>query len=222
MTNTKKTPRLRPARRKRSGLSMLVKTFAVIGLVVALSSTAINAMAGDEETMLGIAEETNIIELPLVEETYIERYAYEIPYNGKYGGYKSYIDYTAITDKTSKQYAIQKMAVTDNNSFRKVNDRYLISLGSYFNAPIGSYVDILLGNGITINCIVGEIKPDENTDTKYHIWTENNCATAFIVDTHFIDDIAIATGDVSYIFPEWQDCPFRVTVYNKTVFDEIS
>ena len=37
-------------------VTRLLLYFAVIGLVVALSSTAINAMAGDEETMLGITE----------------------------------------------------------------------------------------------------------------------------------------------------------------------
>ena len=140
---------------------------------------------------------------------------YELPDNNDYTGKKCYISYTAITDKTSSQYELQTAACTDLDAFRLLDNRYLVSVGTYFNAPCGTYIDLILENGTEIPCIVGEIKPDELTAAK--VYSANGCASAFIVDA--AETKADLWGDVSYLYDEWQSKVSAVRVYNKNYFD---
>ena len=135
---------------------------------------------------------------------------YALPYNPKYTGKKCFESYSSITDKTTKQYELQQIATTDADAFRRINDRYLVSIGTHFNAPCGTDIDIVLENGTIIPCIVGDIKPDEYTDST-NTFTKNNSATEFIVDA--TKTAAIISGDVSTIYDEWQSKVKEIVVY---------
>lgn len=215
-TNTNRT--------RKSGKRPFKKSFiwtcAILGAIVSITTTSGVVMAWNgnaEEATSEVQSNAAIAEELAVKDTaeeYIEPFTLcTLPYNGKYGGFKSYESYTAITDKDSDQYALQTMAWTDTDAFRRVEDYYLVAVGTYFEAPVGTIVDVVLDNGTVIPCIVGDIKSDEHTDSSYHIWTENQCATEFIVDALFTE--AQTTGDVSCVFPEWQSEVVSIKVYEK-------
>lgn len=136
---------------------------------------------------------------------------YSLPENAAYDGKKSYESYTTITDTTSPQYAIQMMAWTNEDAFRMVGDRYLVAVGTYFNAPCGTSIDVILENGTVIPCIVGDIKADAHTDS-WNVYSANGCATEFIVDAG--KTRANITGDVSDLYESWQAKVTAVRVYD--------
>lgn len=191
-------------------------TCAVLGTVVAVGGTsgAVMAWSGDTDASPAV-EKLPVVESiadVIAEEAYAEPFTLcTLPYNGNYGGFKSYESYTAITDKDSDQYALQTIAWTDTDAFRRVDDYYLVAVGTYFEAPVGTAIDVVLENGTVIPCLVGDIKADEHTDSSYHIWSDNNCATEFIVDALFTD--AKTTGDVSSVYPAWQSRVVSIKVY---------
>lgn len=140
---------------------------------------------------------------------------YSVPENN---GFKSYMSYEAITNKVSKQYKLQRnYAYTGNNGIRMVHDRYCIALGTYFDAPIGTYVDIILKNGTTISCIVAEIKSDQHTNADNIVTSHNGCVAEFIVDTDVLNRDAKRTGDVSSCKKDWDSPVKKVKVYTKSV-----
>ena len=147
------------------------------------------------------------------ENTYKE---YSVPKNS---GFKSYMSYEAITNKASKQYRLQNnYAYTGNNGIRMVHDRHCIALGTYFNAPIGTYVDLILDNGTTISCIVAEIKSDQHTNEDNIVTLHNGCVAEFLVDTNVLNKDAKRTGDVSSCKQDWDSPVKKVKVYTKSVF----
>lgn len=141
---------------------------------------------------------------------------YVVPKNS---GFKSYMSYAAITNKASKQYKLQRnYAYTGNNGIRMVHDRYCIALGTHFNAPIGTYVDLILENGTTIQCIVAEIKSDQHTNADNIVTTHNGCVAEFIVDMSVLNSDAKRDGDVSSCKKEWGSPVAKLKVYTKSIF----
>lgn len=136
---------------------------------------------------------------------------YSLPDNPDYHGFKSYEPYDLITAE-SIQLDLQREAVTDVNGFRLIDNRYLIAVGTFCNAPCGTCIDLILENGILIPCIVGDIKSDAHTD-ETHTYTINTmCASEFIVD----ETISPAAwyGDVSAVYEEWRSKVAGVRVYH--------
>ena len=112
--------------------------------------------------------------------------------------FKTYMDYRAITNKSSQQWQLQKLAYTDSNGLRKVDDRFLIAVGSYFTRNIGQKVDVQLGDGTVLPCIVGDAKADGDT-INGHSTGRHNDAIEFIVDQRGLHSVARERGDISYI-----------------------
>lgn len=141
--------------------------------------------------------------------------SYSVPDNS---GFKSYMSYEAITNKNSKQYKLQKnYAYTGTHGIRMIHDRYCIALGTYFNAPVGTYVDLVLENGTVIPCIVSEIKSDKHTDTDNITTLHNGCVTEFIVDIDIMNKNAKRDGDISSCESGWDSPVTRIDVYNRTI-----
>lgn len=134
---------------------------------------------------------------------------YAIPKNN---GFKSYLRYSKITNP-SRQLDLQKMAQTDEHGFRTVDDRYCIAIGTYFNAPVGTYVDLRLKNGVRIKCIVGDIKADKDTDKK-NIFTKNGCCSEFIVDEEELPRNTRSKGNMSFINKKWGSPVQFIYVYD--------
>lgn len=142
---------------------------------------------------------------------------YDLPYYYPYYGQKAYENYSAITNRYSKQYQLGVNAWTDDYGFRIYDNRYLIAVGTYFGAPVGQYIDVELENGVIIPCIVGDIKSDVDTDESNVYSLSCGCATEFIVDGWKIDPYT--RGDVSSVFEEWNSKVIHIIVYDYNYFD---
>ena len=134
-------------------------------------------------------------------------------------GFKSYMPYTAITNKSSKQYQLQTIAYTGNYGIRMTDNCYCVAIGTGFNADVGTYFDIILENGSILQCIVGDIKADKHTDKSNKVTVANDCLTEFIVDSNSLNKNAKRMGDISYCCEEWNSRVEKIRVYNKNVFD---
>lgn len=142
---------------------------------------------------------------------------YDLPYYYPYYGQKAYENYTAITNIHTNHYALEQVAITDEYGFRRVEGRYLIAIGTYFNAPVGTYIDVELENGVVIPAIVGDIKADVDTEDNNVYSLSCGCATEFIVDGWIIDPYT--RGDVSSVFEEWASPVIHIIVYDLNYFD---
>lgn len=130
-----------------------------------------------------------------------------------HNGIKTFMSYTAITDKTSKQYALQQIAYTDEMGFRKINNRYCVAIGTAFGASIGQIFNVELDNGTMIPCIVGDIKDDRDTDVS-NVFTSQGCCLEFIVDIPRLDGIIKTLGDCSSKCNEWNSPCFQYVIYD--------
>ena len=140
---------------------------------------------------------------------------YSVPKNK---GFKSYMSYKTITNKDSSQYKLQKSyAYTGDYGIRTIYNRYCIAVGTYFDASVGTYVDLILDNGITIPCIVADIKADEHTNATNIVTLHNGCVTEFLVDTKKLDKNAKRDGDISSCREDWNSPVVRIKVYNKNI-----
>lgn len=135
-------------------------------------------------------------------------------------GFKSYMPYTAITNKASKQFKLQQMASTGTYGIRTVNNRYCVAIGTAFNTQVGTYFDLILANETVISCIVGDVKSDKHTDKNNMITVANGCLTEFITDNKALDKNAKRMGDISYCCGEWNSRVEKIRVYDKNVFEE--
>ena len=138
---------------------------------------------------------------------------YDIP---KTRGFKSYMPYTAITNKKSKQYKLQQIASTGTYGIRVVDSRYLVAIGTAFNAEVGTYIDLILEDGFVIPCIVGDVKSPRHTDSSNMITMHNGCVSEFIIDSKALHKSIKRSGDVSSCNENWNGCVRAIVVYSKS------
>ena len=133
-------------------------------------------------------------------------------------GMKTWMTYR-LFGGSSPQQRLQELAYTDQEGFRKVNDRYCVALGSFFTTEIGQCFDLYLENGEIIHCVLGDGKSNKETD-KHNIFTNNsNCCSEFLVDPDLIPDSVKRSGDVSYRTDTWQSPVNQIVVYNINVLN---
>ena len=138
---------------------------------------------------------------------------YDIP---KTRGFKSYMPYTAITNKKSKQYKLQQIASTGAYGIRVVDSRYLVAIGTAFNAEVGTYIDLILEDGFVIPCIVGDVKSPKHTDSTNMVTSANGCGSEFIIDSKALHKSIKKRGDVSSCNENWNGCVRAIVVYSKS------
>ena len=138
---------------------------------------------------------------------------YDVP---KTRGFKSYMPYTAITNKKSKQYKLQQIASTGAYGIRVVDSRYLVAIGTAFNAEVGTYIDLILEDGFVIPCIVGDVKADKHTDSTNMVTSANGCVSEFIIDSKALHKSIKKSGDVSNCDENWNGCVRAIVVYSKS------
>lgn len=119
---------------------------------------------------------------------------YEVP--EAESGQKTFMDYRAITSRTSDQYALQQNAATDGNGFRRINDFYLVAMGTFYSEKCGKTFEIALDNGTVFSVMVGDIKQDAHTDELHQ--HRNGNVLEFIVDSDTIGSDCRLMGDMSY------------------------
>jgi len=113
------------------------------------------------------------------------------------GEFKTYMDYRKITNKSSKQWALQQLAQTDENGFRVFNGKYLVAVGSYYATEVGKELRIALEDGTIFYAMVGDLKQDIHTDKNNQYVPANGNIVEFIVDTDKLDPLTKKLGDVS-------------------------
>lgn len=79
---------------------------------------------------------------------------------------KHYMPYHLVTNKTSKQYYFLRDAdaTTDKETGIRLHDgRYCIAVGSYYTSKIGTKINLIMENGSTVKCVLGDQKADRDT-----------------------------------------------------------
>ena len=135
---------------------------------------------------------------------------YEI---NNHNGFKAFMSYKKITNKSSKQYQLQQTCYTDEQGFRRFANRYCVAIGTAFNAQVGQYFDAYLDNGTVIECIIGDIKDDKDTDST-NMFTPQGCCLEFIVDTKTLDKTVLKHGTCSSLCEEWDSPCVKYFVYD--------
>ena len=140
-----------------------------------------------------------------------------IEFNVPYAKNKTWMPYTTITNKSSKQYKLQQKAYTGDYGIRMVNERYCVAIGSHFECKIGQYFDLILANGEVIPCIMADQKANKHTDSANIITTSTNCLSEFIVDRNALNRNAKRDGNISSCCEEWKSHVVKIRVYKKVV-----
>ena len=114
-----------------------------------------------------------------------------------YTGFKSWMPYTAITNRYSAQYKLQhSQAYTDENGLRKVGEDYCVAMGTYYSSTIGDRFKITLETGNSFTVIISDIKSNAHTDSSHRYTSHNNCMIEFLVDKNKIPACIKTTGNV--------------------------
>ena len=119
--------------------------------------------------------------------------------------FKAYMDYRCITNKASDQYKLQLSAWTDDMGLRRVDDYYLVAMGTYYSDNIGDKFRITLEGDKTFDVMIGDIKADIHTD-KNNMYSpvynsdgsfKSANVIEFIIDKQVISKKVKLWGDVS-------------------------
>lgn len=133
--------------------------------------------------------------------------------NGTHG-WKPLAWYTACNDRSMPQWRLQQIAKTDERGLRIVQDkngewRYCVALPVYWaggsSDDIGRCVDIIMANGATLKCVLGDTKrvwKSVNGEGKYGVG--HNEIIEVQCDLSKMNPIVPQKGDASYIGPEWE------------------
>ncbi|MBO7451846.1 MAG: hypothetical protein J6U54_15990 [Clostridiales bacterium] len=130
--------------------------------------------------------------------------------------YKPLERYTMLTKKTSAQYKLQQVAVTNEHGFRMCKDpngewRYCVAMGTAWAGghpkDIGRCIDIYMENGAVLKCCLGDVKSTERYGRKHNDLVE------FIVDISKVQEIVKAHGDASYESPDFVGEASKVVAY---------
>ena len=130
----------------------------------------------------------------------VESYEYEVPSGDT--AFKSYMSYRAITNTRSAQYRLQQKCWTDDEGLRRLDDDYVIALGTYYAEYIGERFKITLDTGESFTAVVGDFKADKHTDSRHQYYDCGNGkknVVEFVVDTRELNRKARRMGDISYI-----------------------
>lgn len=120
--------------------------------------------------------------------------------------WKPYARHTAITAKSSPQYALQKIAKTDENGLRYVVDQYgvkrlCVALPVYWAGgtleDIGRCFDVKMANGATLHCVLGDLKKPEHSQNGEGKFGSKGELLEFQVDQNKLTEIVRKSGDIS-------------------------
>ena len=99
------------------------------------------------------------------------------------GSVHTYMGWQMITDTTSNQYKLREQAGMnfDEEGFGRINGRYVIACTTTFG-NVGDYIDFYQEDGSVIQCIIGDIK--NQNDAGCNEWGHLNgtCIIEFVVD----------------------------------------
>lgn len=188
VTHRKRKLRLRPwVKKSLKGLLVVVGVLFVVAFTNnSTSDKNLDGVIADvavvqayenvgEPNVVSIVEDVEVVEEPVKEE--------RINYMCSSSSVKTYMDYRAITDKSSNQYRyIQAYMTVGDDGFLYDEDGFIgVALGSHFG-PIGSKWEIVLDTGITFKAV----KIDEKADR--HVYNgcqhkQDGSVVEFVIDS---------------------------------------
>ena len=135
----------------------------------------------------------------------------DVPPNNSF---KSYMDADTITSRNTDQYKLKsKYIIDEQTGIWTVDERYCIAVGSYYTQSIGTYIDVVMENGSTLHCILGECK--RNRDTDYtNRQNPNGSVVEFIVNISSMPSMVRKMGNCSYSCEEMKGEIKSIIVYD--------
>ena len=123
-----------------------------------------------------------------------------IEQQASYGLFKSYMDYR-VFDERWTPYQLQQKAYTDERGFRRIDDYYMIAIGTGWDVNVGEKVLVVLADGSSFKAIMGDTKSDNHTDPETHKVTvapnPDGSVIEFIVDKNKIVKHIGNTGNIA-------------------------
>lgn len=147
------------------------------------------AVSQNEEPL---QEKKDNIKIPIVEKPAVNEYS--ISENAS--TFKSWMPYTAITNRASAAYKQQQFAYTDKNGLRKIGDDYCVAMGTYYSSTIGDRFKITMDTGKTFTVIISDIKSNMHTDSTHRYTISNGCMMEFVIDGSCLNSTVRLTGNV--------------------------
>ena len=130
-----------------------------------------------------------------IEETVVKEQAYEsleIP-QGDCSSFL-YMDYRAITNTSSKQWALQQTAWTDSQGLRRIGDDYCVALGTFYG-QVGDRFRITTDRGNVYTICMSDAKGYDSNGW-YHVAGNGKInLVEFIVATEYLPSEVIIMGD---------------------------
>ena len=118
-------------------------------------------------------------------------------YSASWGSMKSYMSYKAITNTRSKQYQLQKQAVTDPaTGIRMINEDYCVAIGSGWGCAVGDKILVTLSGGKTFNAIVADAKDDAHTNSDNKTTTHDGSVIEFVVEVSSLPKAVRMSGSL--------------------------
>lgn len=117
-------------------------------------------------------------------------------YDNAENDFKSWMPYTAITDRSSKQYEIVNAASADENGLLTHNGKYCVALGSVYGS-VGDFFTVTLSTGQTFDVIKADAKSDAHTTQGRY--SMDGSEIEFIVDENSLNENIRKTGDISVL-----------------------
>ena len=147
-------------------------------------------------TILEVTTIPEIIETTsLVAETTVKKSQVE---KKKKGNFKSYTDYKCISKK-SPQWKIQEQAYTDENGLRKIEEYYLVALGSYYGTELGTKYLVTLTSGNQFKIILCDCKSNKHTDELNQVCLVNGSILEFYVETNKLSKEVRNAGSIGVL-----------------------
>ena len=135
----------------------------------------------------------------------------DVPSNNSF---KSYMDADTITSRNTDQYKLKdKYVIDEQTGIWTVDERYCIAVGSYYTQSIGTYIDVVMENGSTLHCILGECKRNRDTDHTNR-QNPNGSVVEFIVNTSSMPSMVRKMGNCSYACEEMKGEIKSIIVYD--------
>ena len=135
----------------------------------------------------------------------------DVPSNNSF---KSYMDADTITSRNTDQYKLKaKYIIDEQTGIWTVDERYCIAVGSYYTQSIGTYIDVVMWNGSTLHCILGECKRNRDTDHTNR-QNPNGSVVEFIVNTSSMPSMVRKMGNCSYACEEMKGEIKSIIVYD--------
>lgn len=113
--------------------------------------------------------------------------------------FKSYMPYTAITNKSSEQWKLQQSATTDENGLRRMDDKPMVAVGTGWGVDVGDNAVVICDNGNSFEVVIGDIKDNKHTNSENKTTSSNNCRCEFIVDSKKLNPTVKTTGNVAML-----------------------